>query len=96
MYTEALVLLIVEGILLSVYDAFGTGDKNRPEEARRYLAASDVAGVALVGVQALADKQEDLARLVRQLLRRIEALEAENQSLRGQLEAMRIGAVGRK
>lgn len=78
------------------YEAFRTGDRNRPEEAQRYLAATDVAGVALIGVQALADKQEDLAQLVQDLLRRVEVLEAENQNLRSQLEAMRLGATGKK
>ncbi|MDW8236759.1 MAG: hypothetical protein RML92_09215, partial [Bacteroidia bacterium] len=79
-------------------EAFGTKDKDQPEEARRYLAESDVAGVALVGVQALVDKQDELSRLVQQLLQQVQSLrsgESESaQLVRGDVCGSDGGGVG--
>jgi hypothetical protein len=63
------------------HDAFGTGVLDGPD-ARTSLAASDVAGVALVGVQALAD-------LNSQTESRLQQLEQENAQLRQESAALR-------
>ncbi|GIV24155.1 MAG: hypothetical protein KatS3mg025_1814 [Bacteroidia bacterium] len=64
------------------HDAFGTGVLDNPEDARTSLAALDVAGVALLGIQALAERDEAYER-------RIAALEAENAQLRAAVEGLR-------
>jgi hypothetical protein len=56
------------------HDAFGTGELNGPD-ARTSLAASDVAGVALVGMQAMAEQLEHLRSENAELRQRIEQLE---------------------
>lgn len=55
--------------------AFGTGDRSRPEFSAKYLAASDIASVALLGTKAL--------------LERLERLEAENAALKAHLQELR-------
>jgi hypothetical protein len=56
------------------HETFGTGELNGPD-ARTSLAASDVAGVALVGVQAMAEQLEHLRSENAELRQRIEQLE---------------------
>lgn len=75
------------------HDAFGTGVLDGPD-ARTSLAASDVAGVGLLGIQALAQQNEELRvhylRLeaeVQRLSQLVEKLQAENLQLRQTLKA---------
>ncbi|MEN2993650.1 MAG: hypothetical protein ABDH91_08895 [Bacteroidia bacterium] len=63
------------------YEAFGTGVGNK-EDARRHLAASDVAGVSLLSIQALAQQQDALLEELRKLREEVEALRQENKALR--------------
>jgi hypothetical protein len=65
------------------HDAFGTGVLDGPD-ARTSLAASDVAGVALVGVQALAERMDRLEQTSTssQTESRLQQLEQENAQLR--------------
>jgi hypothetical protein len=55
-------------------------------EVDKYLAASDVAGVALLGVKALDERMSTLGPQSTALEQRLEALQQENQRLRQQLE----------
>jgi len=55
-------------------------------EVDKYLAASDVAGVALLGVKALDERMSTLGPQNSALEQRLEALQQENQRLRQQLE----------
>jgi hypothetical protein len=81
------------------YRLFGTGAREiietdstgqlvrRPNpDVDKYLAASDVAGVALLGVKALDELISTLGPQSGALAQRLEALEQENQRLRQQLE----------
>jgi hypothetical protein len=81
------------------YRLFGTGVREiietdstgqlvrRPNpDVDKYLAASDVAGVALLGVKALDELISTLGPQSGALAQRLEALEQENQRLRQQLE----------
>lgn len=70
------------------FSAFHTGVQNAPD-ASHSLAASDVAGVALLGIQALNErsqkadqKQEYLEKLVLQLEQELKQLKQENSQLR--------------
>jgi regulator of replication initiation timing len=77
------------------YRLFGTGAREiietdstgqlvrRPNpDVDKYLAASDVAGVALLGVQALAERMDMLQPQSGALAQRLEALEQENQQIK--------------
>jgi FtsZ-binding cell division protein ZapB len=77
------------------YRLFGTGVREiietdstgqlvrRPNpDVDKYLAASDVAGVALLGVQALAERVDVLQRQSSALEQRLEALQQENQQIK--------------
>jgi hypothetical protein len=72
------------------HDAFGTGVLDGPD-ARTSLAASDVAGVALVGVQALAERMDRLEQTSTsgQTESRLLQLEQENAQLRQESAALR-------
>ncbi|MCS7153605.1 MAG: hypothetical protein NZ989_06640, partial [Bacteroidia bacterium] len=63
------------------YEAFGTGVGNK-EDARTHLAASDVGGVALLSIQALAQQQDELLEELRRLREEVQALRQENSALR--------------
>ncbi len=80
------------------YAAFGTGVREiiemdstgqlvrRPNpEVNKYLAASDVAGVALLGVKGVAEQVESVAR---QWGERLQAVEQDNQRLRQEVERL--------
>jgi len=62
------------------YAAFGTGVLNSPGVGK-YLAASDVAGVSLLGIQALHKENDSLRR-------RVSYLETENAALRARLDRL--------
>ncbi|MCX8112666.1 MAG: hypothetical protein N3E49_05655 [Bacteroidia bacterium] len=66
--------------------AFNTGIQDMPEYAKTSLAASDVAGVALIGIQALAQENASLREENAQLKAQLEALHKEVGALRS-LEA---------
>jgi hypothetical protein len=55
----------------------------------KYLAASDVAGVALLGVQALAERVDMLQPQSGALAQRLEALEQENQQIKQENQRLR-------
>jgi hypothetical protein len=71
------------------HDAFGTGVLDGPD-ARTSLAASDVAGVALVGVQALAERVNlmEQSSSSSQTESRLQQLEQENAQLQQRLEQL--------
>jgi hypothetical protein len=62
------------------YAAFGTGVANE-NDAQTHLAASDVAGVSLLGIQALHKENDSLRR-------RVSYLETENAALRARLDRL--------
>jgi hypothetical protein len=76
------------------HDAFGTGVLDGPD-ARTSLAALDVAGVALVGVQALAERVDRLEQTSTssQTESRLQQLEQENAQLRQESAALRQESV---
>jgi hypothetical protein len=70
------------------YRLFQTGTQDHPESPS-YLASSDVAGVALLGVQALAEHQRHQQSEQEVLIKRLEALEARVASLEAENVALR-------
>jgi len=67
-------------------DSMGQLVRRPNPEVDKYLAASDVAGVALLGVKALDERMSTLGPQNSALEQRLEALQQENQRLRQQLE----------
>ncbi|MCS7000804.1 MAG: hypothetical protein NZ481_08000 [Candidatus Kapabacteria bacterium] len=63
------------------HEAFGTGVLDSPD-ARTSLAASDVAGVALLGIKALVEQVEQEGAAVRSAQEELEALRQESAALR--------------
>jgi hypothetical protein len=57
------------------YKTFSTGDQANPSETQRYISSVDPAGVALIGVQELAKKNEEQAARIKALEEKIELLE---------------------
>ncbi len=55
----------------------------------KYLAASDIAGVALLGIQALAEENDALRKENALLQARVSALEAQVEAFRAELEALK-------
>ncbi|MCD6532071.1 hypothetical protein J7K99_06485 [bacterium] len=60
------------------YEAFGTGIGNE-EEDRQYIAAGDMAGVALIAIQELSDEIDSLKSEISRLHKQIKSLESGNE-----------------
>ncbi|MEN3026648.1 MAG: hypothetical protein ABDH31_02935 [Chlorobiota bacterium] len=78
------------------HEAFGTGALNS-SDVRTSLAASDVAGVALLGIKALAEQVERGGAVVQSTQKELEALRRENAVLRKKTTALeqRVAALER-
>jgi len=70
-------------------DSMGQRVRRPNPEVDKYLAASDVAGVALLGVQALAERVDTLQPQSSELAQRLEALQQENQQIKQENQRFR-------